>query len=172
MSQPLYAELFELYSNHRNQHRDYFWRGNQAASLIASSLFAALGLPEETFATDDGPRPWVQLYNYNENETVEEATWSKLANWDGEGRLQFAVGVALSSAINSYPKSYFWIGYTLRIEEDRVLVSEVHGERQTFDISSDDGLNALVGAYFATLRKSLQQSPKDAFKAKRGIGFF
>lgn len=171
MSDPLYVELFRLFSTHRDQRHDYFMRGNQAASWIANSVFQALGLPDENFETGQGSKPWVQLYSYNEDGAVEETTWSELSDWDKEGRLRFAVGVALSSAVNSYPKVYFWIAYSLRIEDEQILVSEIHGSRQTFDVSSDDGLNALVTAYFASLRECLRRSPQESFKAKPGIGF-
>ncbi|WBX91579.1 hypothetical protein [Achromobacter mucicolens] len=171
MSTPLYAELFELYARHRAAHLDYYMSGRRAANCVRFALFQALGLPDENFKTGSATQPWAQLYDISAEGKTTAVAWSDLSNWDDEGRLHFAVGIALSHTLDSFPKSYFWLSYALKVQGEKVLVSENAGDRKEFEFSTEDGKRALVASFFSTLRQYLEQQPEDAFKPKRGIGF-
>jgi hypothetical protein len=167
--------LFDLYADFQARRRDHVMREQLAVGKFVRDLLSYLGL-EDTYNDVHGvSRPWIKMYDWNidsasRDESVDSHFDLKTVN--GEGRLFFALGLALSQAPTAFPKTYFAIPCTVTLDGSSVHMHFGEDEEYgTFDISStgdryDDALAAFVGSISQVLARgpfTKQAAEKRAF---------
>ncbi|ULH08216.1 hypothetical protein [Alcaligenes faecalis] len=171
MEDPVYKKLFEMYSEHASKQNEYFASLRNVALGFRGSLQEKLGFPDGVYETHEGKKHWVRIYDLADSEIDNNAT-AKLNVIDQHGNLRFAVGVALSSSLNSFPKHYFWLGYELAKRGDNFILREIGGEAKEFIIADETDMGHAVNSFIDVLKNWLTAGPEDYFKPKRGIGFY
>lgn len=171
---PLYVEFFKLLKDKRRAQQDHELRLSGLARKFCADVHDRLGFPELSFQSLDGSyfSPWVRLYEY-ESGKIKPVNGPIVGRISDDGALSFAIGVALSSELNSYPKFYFWAAYTLSLDgpDGPPVLREIDGEQRAYKILTN-GFSVVIEDFLSAIKQSLDpKTPYGPTKKSSGIGF-
>ncbi|KVR93940.1 hypothetical protein [Burkholderia vietnamiensis] len=169
--------LFELYATHQSERRDYYHSAQLFLVHLKEALRKAIGLPEH-FEHNGKMYPWARLYKWDSatGDIYEVDSGYDVDTMNGHGELEGAIGIVLAHALNSFPKSTFYVVVRVRLTRTEFHVS-IGPDRETsltFARNATD-FPQFYDAFLRLLEDTLKRSPYDisaeSFVAKPGIGF-
>ncbi len=173
-----YAEkYFELFAERRTAMSNHFRKSQIAVYKFGQAIVSRLGLPEN-FETFDGKRaePWVKFFEWDTpNNTIGDAVrYSDFDSVEPNGTLRFGLGLALSHAENSFPKTYFYMQCALLAHDDHVSLNlGGDGEYGVFEVPDQPGwdFSSAVDAFLLAIETLLKGPLFPDPQKPRPIGF-
>ncbi|KUY54328.1 hypothetical protein [Burkholderia sp. RF2-non_BP3] len=169
--------LFELYAARQSEFREYFQGAQIFLAHLKEALRETIGLPE--YYEQGGQRyPWARMYKWDSETGRVEHVESQfdVDTMNEKGELEAAIGITLAHALNSSPKSNFYVAVRIRPTRTEFHVS-IGPDRETsltFARNATD-FPQFYDAFLRLLEDTLRRSPYDmsaeSFTAKPGIGF-
>lgn len=125
-----FEKLCDAYKVHAEEQQHFEVLSGRVFFALAKALQEYLGAPE-TWVDPETKQPnkTVRVYQKGANDVMEMAKSPfELREFDGEGALHAAIGLAVSHLPNSFPKHYFIQSLKARVYRDRIRVDFLKGK--------------------------------------------